>query len=223
MVNRRTPCDDASTMSRYRIVASAAALIVLAACSDEGRPVVRYYDPEGFFTTNLPAANMIAVMPGEAPVPGTPTFITGVESQPPLPSPAAPQGFGGALGATTTPSDQTIYRAFAVSTDAFADLSQMGLTLMTADPTLDVQLDEPARIDAHEARLIVANRREGEQVINSLAVAMTLGQDGTGYLVVALFPPGEWDAERADFLRILGSFRTTVPPGLSTIPVPLAS
>jgi hypothetical protein len=207
-------------MGRSALVASAT-LVVLASCADEGgRAFARYYDPEGLFTTNLPAANIISVAPGEPAVPGTPTFLTGVESLPPQPSPQAPQGFGGALGATTAPSDQTIYRAFAVSTDAFADLDQMGLFFVTADPTFDVQLDEPVRIDALDARLIVADALEGDQVLSSVAVAMTLGRGGTGYLVVAIFPPGTWDDERADFLRILGSFRTSVPPGFATIPVP---
>jgi hypothetical protein len=202
-------------------VAFAAAVVALAACTDgDGRTFARYYDPEGFFTTHLPAANVISVAPGEPAVPGTPTFLTGVESLPPQPSPQAPQGFGGALGATTAPSDLTIYRAFAVSTDAFADLDDMSLFFVTSSPTFDVQLDEPVRIDRTDARLIVVDAIEGDQVISSLAVAMTLGRGDTGYLVVALFPPGTWDEERADFLRILGSFRMTVPPGFATIPVP---
>jgi hypothetical protein len=197
------------------------AIVALASCTDEGgRAFARYYDPEGFFTTNLPAANAISVAPGEAPVPGTPTFLTGVESLPPQPSPQAPQGFGGALGATTAPSDLTVYRAFAISTDAFADLNEMALFFVTSNPTFDVLLDEPVRIDTTDARLLVVDALEGDQVISSLAVALTLGRNDTGYLVVALFPEGTWDDERADFLRILGSFRMSVPPGFSTIPVP---
>jgi hypothetical protein len=53
----------------------------------------------------------------------------------------------------------------------------------------------------------------------SLALAMTLGEGGTGYLVAAVFPAGEWQAERLDFLRVLESFRADVPPGLGTFPV----
>jgi len=48
---------------------------------------------------------------------------------------------------------------------------------------------------------------------------MTLGDGAIGYLVVAIFPPGGWDDERADFERIVRSFRTDVPPGLETFPV----
>ena len=45
------------------------------------------------------------------------------------------------------------------------------------------------------------------------------GDGATGYLIVAIFPPGGWDDERDDFERIVRSFRTDVPPGLETFPV----
>jgi hypothetical protein len=50
-------------------------------------------------------------------------------------------------------------------------------------------------------------------------VATSLGHDGTGYLLAAIFPPGSWSAEEADFLHVVRSFRGDVPPGLRTFPV----
>ena len=63
------------------------------------------------------------------------------------------------------------------------------------------------------------NIDQGGDVTSSVAAAMTLGDGATGYLVVAIFPGGGWDDERADFERIVRSFRTDVPPGLETFPV----
>jgi hypothetical protein len=48
---------------------------------------------------------------------------------------------------------------------------------------------------------------------------MTLGDGDTGYLIAAVFPPGAWESEQADFHRIVESFRSNVPPGLRTFPV----
>jgi hypothetical protein len=53
----------------------------------------------------------------------------------------------------------------------------------------------------------------------SVAAAVTLGPAGTGFLVIAVFPPGGWDDERGDFLRVLESFRTTLPPGIEQFPM----
>jgi hypothetical protein len=52
-----------------------------------------------------------------------------------------------------------------------------------------------------------------------VAAAVSLGTGGDGYLVAAIFPPGGWGAEQADFMRVLASFRAGVPPGFSTFPI----
>jgi hypothetical protein len=74
-------------------------------------------------------------------------------------------------------------------------------------------------VDGEPGRLIVADIVRGGEVTSSVAAAMTLGDRATGYLIVAIFPPGGWDDERDDFERIVRSFRTDVPPGLETFPV----
>lgn len=203
-----------------RILAVAGLGLVLAACSGEGgREFARYYDPLGFFTTNLPAANSISVTPPQSGQDG-PGFLTGVIATPPQPSASPQAGIGGAFNvAQTEPPDQTIYEAFAVTTTDFESLLDMGLFFLTGDPAVDLQMDESVMMDGLEGRLLVADVENDGQVTASVAVVLTLGEGGTGYLLVAIFPPGEWDEERPDFLRVLDSFRVDVPPGLRTHPV----
>ena len=219
MVNGRGPCDD--DMNVRRSLAALAVAVTLAACSGEdGREFARYYDPRGLFTTNLPAANDITVTPPSTGGEGPP-FLTGVVSTPPVPSPEPQSGFGGgALDVSQTEStDQTVYQAFAVTTTEFDDLDQMGLFFFTGHPTVDVHLDQGVRMDGLEARLLVADIVNEGGPAGSLATAFTLGTDGTGYILIAEFPPGRWDAERDDFMRILESFRAEVCPGLNAFPV----
>jgi hypothetical protein len=217
MVNVRASCDDGPAVKR--LLGAGALTLALVACSeDSGREFARYYDPLGFFTTNLPAVNDIMVIPPQAAGEG-PGLLTGVISSPPAPSPAPQAGLGAFDFSQTAPPDQTIYQARAVTTGGFDDLDQMGLFFLTGDPAIDLELDEAVRIDGHEGRLVVADVVQNDQTTASLAAAFTLGSGGTGFLVAAVFPPGQWDAEREDFFRVLESFRTDVQPGLDSFPV----
>jgi hypothetical protein len=206
-------------MNRLPLIATATStLLILAGCSqDTGRDLVRYYDEQGLFTVNLPAENEIVVTPPQVAQDG-PGLLTGVVSSPPAPSPQAQPGLGSAL-TPTEQTDQTIYQAFAITSKEFEDLDEMALYFLTGDPVVDVLLDERTRLDGEIARLVVADVRSGAEVTSSVAAALTLGDGQTGYLVAAIFPPGSWDDERADFQRVLRSFHTQVPPGLATFPV----
>lgn len=169
------------------------------------------------FAVDLPSANDITVAPPQTAADG-PELLTGVVSSPPAPS---PQQTGlGALGTSATEEpDQTIYRAFAITSDGFADLDEMTLFFITGDPLIDVVLDDRARLGGSPARLIVADVVNGGEATASVAAAITLGDGETGYLLAAIFPPGDWEAERDDFARVLSSFEANVPPGLATFPV----
>jgi hypothetical protein len=205
-------------------VPATALLLLLAACSGEhGREFARYYDPEGHFVTSLPAANdLVVTLPQSAP--GGPALLTGVVASPPQPSPP-PQtgGFGGGFNvaqATETP-DQTTYRALVVTTESFETVEEMSLFFLTSDPLVDVVIDDRVEIDDLPGRLVVADVRQEGAVTASVAAAFALG-DGEpreGFFVAAVFPPGTWDDERADFFRVLDSFRLTVPPGLGPFPM----
>lgn len=196
------------------------ALALLAgSCSGaSGRDFARYYDDQGLFTLNLPEANDITVTEPQS-AEGGPGLLTGVVSRPPQPSPSPSSGIGGLDLAASEQPDQTVYQAFAVTSDGFADLDQMALFFLTGDPVFDVLVDDPASLDGDRAKLIVADARNGDQVTATVAAAMTLGDGETGYVIAAIFPAGGWDAERADFERIVQSFRSGVPPGLETFPV----
>jgi len=203
---------------------SALILLVLAlgatSCAgSKDRELARYYDPEGLFAASLPAANDLSVTPPQT-TQGGPDLLSGVISQPPAPSPTPQAGGGlGAGFAQPAQTDQTIYEAFVVTTDGFEDLSDMTLYYLTGDPSIDVRNEEPIRIDGAPGRLVVADAIQDGEPASSVAVAFSLGHEGTGYLVAAIFPPGGWESERADFLRVVASFDADVPPGLQTIPV----
>lgn len=216
MVNARTPCDDDGIVRK--ILGAGALTLVLAGCSgDSAREFARYYDPEGFFVTNLPAAHDITVTPPQ-PAGDGPGLLTGVVASPPQPSPSAPTTSAFNI-APEEAQDQTIYEALAIATSGFDDLEQMGLYFITGEPAFDVQIDDPVRIDGHEGRLFVVDITQDGQPTASLAAAVTLGEGGTGFLVAAVFPPGRWDAEREDFFHVLSSFRANIPPGLEAFPV----
>lgn len=201
-----------------RIAAMGVVAFALGACSgDDGRELARYYDERGLFTVDLPAENDIVVTQPQ-PAQDGPGLLTGVVSSPPAPSPQAQAGLGSALAPTEIP-DQTIYQAFAVTAASFEDLDEMALYFLTGDPVVDVVVDDRIRVDGQVGRLVVADVRSDGEVTASVAAALTLGDGRTGYLLAAVFPPGSWDDERSDFERVLGSFRTQVPPGLTTFPV----
>jgi hypothetical protein len=196
--------------------------LVLASCSSgKERDFARYYDPQHYFVTNLPAANDLEVTPPQPSTTG-PGLLSGVISRPPQPSPSPSTGLAGGLAVAApaqTTTDQTIYQALAVTTDTFRDLDQMALFFVTGDPSVDVLIEQPLRVDADEGRLVVADVNQGGTTTASVAVAMTLGQDSTGYEIVALFPPGTWGPEEDDFLRVVRSFRGAVPAPFQSLPM----
>ncbi len=212
-------------MRQLRLSALVAALAVgLAACSaSSGREFARYYDPGGFFSTNLPVANDITVTPPQpAQTTDQPGFLAGVVSSPPLPSPSPTSQFGqigSQFGQQAQATDQTIYEVFVVTTDTFADLPAMVLFFLTQDPGVDVQVERSTRLGGMLARLIIADVSRDGQSTASIAAAFTLGENGTGYILAAVFPSGDWAHQESDFERVRGSFRTDLPPGIDTYPL----
>jgi hypothetical protein len=202
-----------------------AALVLLAAtaaaCSSSGgRAFATYYDPQGLFRAELPVANSITVAPPQPSATG-PGLLTGVIASPPQPSPSPSSalGAGSPFGATQAPTDQTIYEVFAYTTRSFTDLDQMTLYFLTGAPGVDVQTESSIQLASDPARLVVADVSQNGSVAATVAVALTLGSSGTGYVVAAIFPPDTWEHERSDFLDVIGSFRATVPPALKTYPL----
>jgi hypothetical protein len=212
-------------MGRMRLRPALVALgcLLLVACSgSQTRDLARYYDPQGLFSAELPAANGLSVTDPQRGQ-GSSAILSGVVSSPPQPSASPSSQFGGALGgipAQAGPAgDQTQYQVLAVTTDSFPNLEAMTLYFLTADPSIDVRDERHITMGRAAGRLIVADVLDSGASRAGLAAAFTLGADGVGYIVAAVFPPGDWSREEADFARIMGSLDTGVPSGLASFPL----
>jgi len=205
-------------MRRWAAVLVAASMALTACAGSRGRTFEQYYDPKGLFTAYLPAGNDITVASPQPSATG-PSLVAGVVSAPPRPSPAPQQGGFGNFIQQTAPADQTVYEMFVVTTDSFSSIGDMVLFFLTSDPSIDVKHEEDVSVGGNPGRLVVADITDGNRATAGIAAAFTLGVDGTGYLVAAVFPPGDWDRERSDFGKVVGSFKTEVPPGITSIPV----
>jgi|SRR5581483_561216 hypothetical protein len=195
------------------------ALLALSGCSGgHARELARYYDPNGLFTTDLPATNDVTVTSPQ-PAAGGPGVLGGVISAPPQPSPSPSDAFGTGLGGQPVQSDRTVYEALVVTTDSFRDLPAMVVYFLTGNPGIDVQTERAAQVGGAPGRLVVADIHRGGQTTASIAAAFSLGDGRTGYIVAAIFPPGTWSAEEPDFLRVLRSFRPGVPPAIRAVPL----
>jgi hypothetical protein len=194
---------------------------LLTACGEgQGRELARYYDPQGLFSADLPAANSVTVAPIRR-APAGPSLLSGVVASPPQPSPTESSALGGQFGAIAQQApvgDQTLYQILAVRTDTFDSVQAMDLYFLTGDPAMDVREERPILVGGTVGRLIVADITRAGSVQASIAAAFTLGSHDVGYVVAAVFPPGGWDRERSDFARIVASLTPGVPSGLSSFP-----
>jgi hypothetical protein len=194
--------------------------IASSACGGgKNRSLHRYYDPQALFSIDLPVDNDETVTPAQPGSEGQPSSLGGVVSAPPQPTQQPIGGIGGQLGQQATPADQTVYEMFVIRTDSFRSVQEMVLFFLTSDPAVDVRQDGPLSVGGMPGRLVVADVVSDEQATNSLAAAFTLGENGRGYLIAALFPPDEWGNERSDFLKVVRSFRSDVPPGVQAAPL----
>jgi hypothetical protein len=195
---------------------------VLASCVPaQSRELATYYDPRGLFSADLPAANSVTVTAAQRGAAGA-SVLSGVVASPPQPSPSGAAGLGGGFGAIAQQAptgDQTLYQVLVVTTDAFDPLESMYVYFLTGRPSVDVREERPIDIGGTDGRLVVADFTQAGSPQAGVAAAFTLGSDGVGYIVAAVFPPGEWDRERPDFSRVVDSFTPGVPSGLSSFPL----
>lgn len=195
---------------------------LLAACAQtQTRQLARYYDPHGLFSAELPAANSLRVTAAQQGQ-GSASILSGVVSSPPQPSASPSSALGGALGgvaAQAPAGDQTLYQVLVVTTDSFPTVDAMALKFLTADPAIDVREEHPITVGRDAGTLVVADVVRSGAPQAGLAVAFTLGTEDVGYIVAAVFPPGEWPKEESDFSRIVGSVDTGVPSGLVSFPL----
>lgn len=193
--------------------------VALAACAGGGgRALQRYYDPRGLFSADLPRENQIQVIQPQGAA-GGPQLLTGVASTPPEPSPppAAASAFGRrpVLGTQFRQQDRTIYVIYAVAADQFRSVEQLS-RLHTDDPSADLKVRESMEVGGRDGLLVVADHETDDG--RTFTVASTFFIEGdVGFWIAALFPLGDWDRERGDYLRVVSSFQSGVPAGIPAV------
>jgi hypothetical protein len=199
--------------------------LVLVGCSGTSpRSLERYYDPQGAFSAELPATNTIQVAQPQAGASG-PSIVAGVTSTPATPSPSA-GGLGDitglGTGAATGSSNQTLYRVLVIANGTFQTPQDVAL-LQLDDPAADLKVQQQLTIGGRRGLLIVADyAATTTSPAYSIASGFTLNGP-LAYWIFAAFPQGQWDAEQAEFLQVLRSFRTNVAPGVPLAALPNSS
>lgn len=204
------------SLATTAIVASA----ISAGCGGAGSPstreFVRYHDPNGVFIADLPATHVLAATEPRAEGQTAPGILAGVIAEPPgEPSPSS--GLGGGIALAADP-DRTSFQVLVITSGGFESLEDMVLSYLTADPFIDVREERPTRVGGDPGLLLVADVLRDGAPTAGIAAVFSLGHGGTGVILASVFPPGTWDAERADFLRLLRSFRTDLAPGELALP-----
>lgn len=199
----------------------AVATLVAGCARAPSRDLARYYDPQGLFAADLPAANRLTVTPAQQGQDAA-SVLSGVVATPPQPSPTASGQLGGGIASFAQQAqagDQTLYEVLVVTTDGFESLEAMVLYFLTADPSIDVREERAAQVGPTAGSLVVADVLRSGSALASMAAAFTLGTGGVGFIVAAIFPAGRWQAERPDFTKVLDSFTPEVPSGLRSFPL----
>jgi hypothetical protein len=205
-------------MRRIVLVSAALALAaLLAGCGASApKPTERYYDPQGLFSVRLPTGSVYDVVPGQD-VPDGPHLVTGVlTSGPPVATSAAAPGFLGQAGAQNQ-QGFTIYEVYVVTTlepglpvTSPRDLAS-AMVAKTIQP--DVQMRQDVRVDGQGGLLEVVDHRAIGYTDASAFVVI----GGAGFWVRELFPLGDWGSHREEFLTMVHSLRTDVPPNVSLL------
>lgn len=218
MPNRATVRRRSDHLSVAAVIASVA-VSALAGCGGSVAPTrdfVRYHDPNGVFIADLPAGHTLSPTEPRPEGQTAPGVLAGVLAEPPgAPSPSSGLGGGSALA---TDPDRTSFQIIVITSGGFESLDDMVLSYLTADPLIDVREERATRVGGDPGRLLVADVLRDGTATAGIAAVFSLGHGGTGVILASVFPPGTWESERADFLRMLRSFRTDLAPGEVAVP-----
>jgi hypothetical protein len=88
-----------------------------------------------------------------------------------------------------------------------------------SDPNADLKTQATTTIGGHDGLLIVADYKATEAGPAYSAASGFLLSGGVGYWIFAAFPAGGWGGEQEDFMSVLHSFTTDVPPGVPVAPL----
>jgi hypothetical protein len=185
---------------------------LLAACGGGGPsgPMVRYYDPEGLFTAQLPQDNDLLVVAPQG-VPDGPRLLSGVISVPPQPEPAQ----GGAFGNFASPQaqqDQAIYLVSVVRASGITSVDQLARQLPRSISDNDVREKGQVDLGGHVGLLVVADR--ASEGLTDASGFLLRGE--VGYWVQVLMPMGDWGDRRDDVIELLRTFEVG-----SAVPLPV--
>lgn len=188
----------------------ALAVIVLAtACTAPARRSLQpYHDPNGLFTSSLPGANAVEVMP-----PGQ--FGQGVELLSGVTSAAEQTGSQGGLNRFSQP-DQGVFLIYALSADGWTSAEDVAGTILN-DPAFTMDTQETFSFQDEDGLLVIGGY-EGDQGPFGLAAGFLL-HEGVGFWILEVFPSGQWASQQDDFRKILGSFHAGAPLGVAAVPL----
>lgn len=212
-VAKRDRAGDNEAMRRMLLPVGVA--LLLAGCSGtSARPLERYYDPQGQFSAELPAANSVQVLQPQSATSG-PSLVSGVSSVPASPSPSA-QAVGDLSGlgtTTTTGSDQTQYQVLVIGNGSYQTPQDVAL-LQLQDPAADLKVQQRMTIGGRRGLLIVADYAATSTTPAYSEASGFVLNGPLAYWISAVFPAGQWGSQEASFLEVLRSFRTSVAPGV---------
>jgi hypothetical protein len=204
-------------MRRLLFPAMLAAVVTSAACAAApvNRSLETYYDPAGLFSSELPDRHAVQVIP-QGKFGADVKVLSGVSSA----DSQAGQTSGGIGGFAQGSSDQAQFIIYALSSKTLEGSGDVA-ALLTGDPALTVDDEEPFAFPDGDGVLVVGTY-ESDQGAFGLAGGF-LVHDGLGYMVLELFPQGQWSAQEHDFREVLASFRAGAPAAVGTVPLPSAA
>jgi hypothetical protein len=200
-------------MRRLLFPAMLAAVVSLVACATPpaNRSLETYQDPAGLFSSRLPDDHAIQVIPqGGEMAPGV-TVLSGVTT--------SPQSSGQTGRLSVGSQDRSTFLIYALSSDTLATAADVE-SLLTGDAAITLDTEETFAFPDGPGTLIVGTYKGDTQDLG--VAAGFLVHDSVGYMVIEVFPPGQWASQEADFREVLSSFHAGGALGAAAVPLPSA-
>jgi hypothetical protein len=178
------------------------------------RSLEAYHDPAGLFSTSLPDANEVTVIPA-SPAEGGVEVLSGVTSAPTAQGASSPLGGG---DFQLSQPDQAVFFVYVLRIDAVTDPRQLADLMLGSSMGFVTDEETTVSFGNGQGLLRVGHIDATDRPAAGLAGGFLVA-DGISYVVVEAFPEDQWSAQRDDFLKVLASFRPGAPPGVATVPL----
>ena len=204
-------------MIRRLVPAAVVAIALLSACSS-GTPLSmqRYYDPNGFFSARIPAADQLVVVPPQT-LSSNLDLLGGVVALPQAPSPSPSNGLGGGIPTVGQQQDTALYTISTVSAKGLTSVDALAQELLGQTINAKRVGQQRVIVGGIPGLLVVADHKDPTGAYSD-ASAFFLFQR-RGYWVREIFTLGDWQARRDGFRDIMESFVPGVPAGLIAVPL----